>query len=711
MIKFKEINYRHYICIGITIISLLFSIFYFKYADNRLFESFIDIKNSSLFYISNLFELNLKGNLTINDFTSCPFELPFNLPNNWEDFKLLCRDYWNLFCSKENLNKYFSFLANGIYYVSKILLVVLPILLIVIIIKHFKSDNQDNDYNEDTKALKFFKNKFEKKVYLPVKFWFIRFFYFLKDNNIYLKIWLVIWLYNFNGFAIVIELLAYYLFFVCSFKTSTIYIQVLKILYDLSVIINFIPGFIWCIIIYLLINKLCISIGYDKLDHMEYCNRGYINERPIVSMQCGTMGSRKTTVITDMALSQEIMFRDEAFKRILKCDLMFPFFPWINLENDIKNAIKNHNVYNLATCKRYAKSKAVKFKKHKHIRNIYMYDFKRYNMTYDDNLKINDIWDVIETYTQLYFVYIIQSSLLISNYSIRVDNILNDIGNFPLWHSELFRNNPQMSEAFSRHAHILDFDMLRLGKKVLEFNEKANVFEFGVIVITEIGKERQNTVELREIKKSDKEANQKNDLFNTELKMIRHSATIDNFPFVKIITDEQRPESWGADARDLCEIVFSEKCSEIKFTRPLYFIYDFFIDMFIKGFKKRYYEARFNRGSNTLPMYLYHGFISLLNRYKVRNVNTFGYYKLDVIVENGRQDGKVKESNYYLSFKKCYSDRFSTDAFSDFFNVKALKSRLGLDDLEEYKTTKASFEEMDLQNSYFFNDLNKIKEE
>ena len=37
--------------------------------------------------------------------------------------------------------------------------------------------------------------------------------------------------------------------------------------------------------------------------------------------------------------------------------------------------------------------------------------------------------------------------------------------------------------------------------------------------------------------------------------MIRHSATVANYPFVKVITDEQRPESWCADARDLCEIV------------------------------------------------------------------------------------------------------------------------------------------------------------
>jgi len=704
----KQINYRHYICISFIIISLMFSIFYFTYADDRILEGFIDIKNSSLFYVSNLFELDLKGELTINNFSSCPWKLPFNLPNNWDDFKLLWSDYWDLFYSKQNLNDYLNHLANGIYYLSKVLLVIIPIITLLIIIKSVKSENQDNNYNIDTKYLKLFK-RFEKKFYLPIKKWCVNFLVFLKENDIYLKLLLIIWLYNFNVFAIIIELIAYYLFFVCSFKTSTIYLQILKILIDLSVVINFIPGIIWGFIIFILINKLCIKIGYDKLDHMEYCNRGFINERPIVLMLCGTMGSKKTTVITDMALSQEIMFRDKAFEKILKCDLMFPFFPWINLENDIKKAIKNHSIYNLATCKRYAKGKAKKFKKHKNIKNIYMYDYKRYNMTYNDNLVINDIWSVIETYTQLYFVYIIQSSLLISNYSIRVDNILNDIGNFPLWHTELFRNNPQMCEAFSRHAHIIDFDMLRLGKRVLEFNEKANVFEFGVINITEIGKERQNSVELREIKKSDNSANQKNDLFNTELKMIRHSATIDNFPFVKIICDEQRPESWGADARDLCEVVFVDNCSETKFARPLYFLYDFFIDIFINGFKKRYYETRFNKGSNSLSMYLYHGFISVLNRYKLRNINTFGYYKLDTIIESGRQDGKIKENNYYLSFKKCYSKRFSTDAFSDFFNVKALKSQIGIDDLQEYKGIKASFEEMLLQNSYFFNDLNRIK--
>ena len=101
----------------------------------------------------------------------------------------------------------------------------------------------------------------------------------------------------------------------------------------------------------------------------------------------------------------------------------------------------------------------------------------------------------------------------------------------------------------------MDFDSLRLGRKVIEENINADSFEFGVVVITEVGKERGNSIELSEKKKKDGTTNQKNDLFNSWLKMVRHSATVDNFPFVRVITDEQRPESWGADARDLCEIV------------------------------------------------------------------------------------------------------------------------------------------------------------
>ena len=703
-----KVDYRHYICITITIFFLLLAIFYFKYAFPRLIESFVDLGNSTKFYFSELFELNLSGEITVNEFTKQPFVLPWNLPNTWEEFKVLWNDYWNLFITKENILNYFVWLGDFLYYLSKILIMIMPIIIMIIMLMN-RQIKQNNDYDKDTKALTWWKRNIEKKIYLPIKKWVLSFLEFLDHNSYYKKIWLAIWLYNFNIITIFVEFVAYYLYFVASFDLVSLYIQFLKLLMDLSIPIDFIPFVIKLMFYLAIFHAIRKKIGYQRLNHMEMRDRGFINERPIVIMLCGTMGKKKTTIITDMALSQEIMLRDKAFEKILECDLKFPFFPWINLENSLKKAIDNHSVYNLATCRRFAQSKFKKWLKRPNRLNIFMYDYERYGMFYDNKLSVVDLWKVIEDYCQLYFVYIIQSSLLISNYSIRTDNILDDLGNFPLWNTDLFKRDSRMIDSYSRHAHILDFDSLRLGKKVLEDNKNSDMFEFGVINITEIGKERGNNLELQTIKKNDDSTNQKNDLFNSWLKMVRHSATIDNFPFVKVICDEQRPESWGADARDLCEIVHIDECYPMDLAMPFFSLEDLISQTLLDKFSNKYYEYRFNRADNTLPMYLYHGFASLLNSYLKRTYNTFGYYKLKVSVESGTQDGQAKENKYFLMSKKIYSRRFSTDCFSDYFNEKALRSHIGLDDLEEFKTEKASFEEMMKENSYFFNDLTRLR--
>lgn len=142
---------------------------------------------------------------------------------------------------------------------------------------------------------------------------------------------------------------------------------------------------------------------------------------------------------------------------------------------------------------------------------------------------------------------------------------------------------------------------------------------------------------------------------------------------------------------------------------PLFAIEDLIIQLLVGKFSDRYYKYRYERADNTLFMYLYHGFISLLNNYKLKTYNVFGYYKVSVFIEKGTQDEEKKQTKYYLMSKKIYSKRFSTDCFSDFFNEKALRSKIGIDDLQEFKTEKATFEELSQENSYFFNDLTKLK--
>lgn len=186
------------------------------------------------------------------------------------------------------------------------------------------------------------------------------------------------------------------------------------------------------------------KIAYSVLNHYERCDRGFINERPIVSMICGTMGKKKTTLLTDIALSQEVMFRDKAFEKILENNLKFPHFPWINLELELKRGMKYHQIFNLYTVNKYVRKKKSRFLKNPSSETLYGYDYERYGTTYNDKLKVVDIWDVIETYSKLYYIYVIESSLIISNYSVRVDNVFSLYSGLASGEKLLVENHPGM---------------------------------------------------------------------------------------------------------------------------------------------------------------------------------------------------------------------------------------------------------------------------
>ena len=724
--KIKSIDYRFYICLVITACFVIVSVLFFPSAFIRICESFVDLWNSIKYYFCSLFGIDTNIDITVINFSSIPFTPFLNLPATWEEFTLAWSNYWNTFFTLNNLQAYFNFIGNALLSFSKILLLVgMPAVLLLYVYFRRYMTVQNNDYNKDTKPLKCYK-KFLSSVVMPIKNWSLTFWQYLKNSH-FITIWLVIFAFNFNIFSIIIEFIAFYLYFVLSFDISNIYIQIYKLFCDLSVMFATVPLPIWLLIICVIVYKMCRKIGYARLHHFERRNCGFINERPIVLMVCGTMGKKKTTVITDMSLSQECMFRDKAFEKLLLNDLKFPNFPWVNLENTLKQAIDRHLIYNLATCRKFiqhieyfwsiqTQDIAVKKSCLRHLKKLFGYNFKNfifdyeftlYGVWYDDKLKMTNIWDVLETYSQLYFIYIVQSSLILSNYSIRVDNLIDDIGNFPIWNEDFFKRDSRLIDSFSRHSHILDFDSLRLGKKLIADNVNKDSFEFGVVNITEIGKERKNNLELKELKKNEDITNQKNDGFNDWLKMVRHSATVDYFPFVKVITDEQRPESWGADARDLLDIVHIESTGDERLAMPLFSLFELVYGFVIDKFQNLYVKYRYNRGDNSLPIYLIKQIANFFFKHYTNIYNTFGYYVLNLQVEKGTQDSSVDNKKYYLMNKKIYSKRFSTDCFSDYFNLKSLRSSVGIGDLPEYITEKASFDELKMQNSYFVSELNE----
>ena len=708
----KKVDYRHLICILITLSFLALGLLKFFGCIGRIIEGGRDFGLSVAYYFCELFQVPHNITPTVNGYPNYDIiHNPFGgispsvtLPESWEGFKVKWGEYWQAFVSADNINGYLAALGDFLYALCIVILVAVPFILILALLLRRVMRQENNDYGEDTKPLKVFK-AVSRFTYRPAKAWLASFFVFVREHRVYWVIWMCLWGLYFNLFVVVLEFFAFYLYFAVSFDFVNIYRQIYKLALDLWVPFNFFPLWVWAIAALLLINVWRRKIGYARLRHNEMKNRGFINARPIVLMACGTMGKKKTTMITDMALSMEVMLKDKAFEKLLEEDLKFPYFPWINLENALRTAMEFHHVYNLATVKAYIHKKHARFVKTPCREKIFGYDYERYGTLYDDKEKTIDIWNVLETYAQLYFIYVIQSSLIISNYSIRSDILISDAGNFPLWNTDFFERDSRLIDSFSRHSHIIDFDALRLGKKVIENNPLADSFEFGVILITEVGKERKNALELKEIKAAAKEGNQKNDGFNDWLKMIRHSATVANYPFVKVITDEQRPESWGADARDLCEIVHIKDSGETRLAMPFFFIAELLYSFIFGRFVNAYYKYRYMRGDNTLSMHILKTFAAKIQHYYTGVYNTFGYCTLTVQVESGTQDGELTAHKYYLANKKIYAKRFSTDCFSDFFTEKALRSHVGIDDLREYATEKATVGELQRQNSYFVRDM------
>lgn len=681
---------------------ILLGVFHFGSSYLRLFESLGDLWKSVRYFFVRILGLNIHVEPTVNNYSEV---LNWNifLAEDFEAFKTQAADYFSLLFSGENFSGYMVLIGDILVNLAKILAIAIPCVLVLILAikKIYQSSN--TRHNKDTVPLRVFK-WISSKFYHPIKRLVHSFVAFLKEHGWIWKIWLFLWVVQLNLATIIIGFFAFYFYFVVSFKLETLYIQVCKLFIDLQVAVKTIPIAVWLVVGYVMFAKWRKKIALGRLNRFEARNCGFINELPIVSMSCGSMGKKKTTLITDMALSQEVMFRQKAFDLLQKNDMKFPNFPWICFEQELKACMEHKTVYNLATIKEWIKLKRKRFDKHQNeYLQLYGYDYKKYGTEYYDGLQVSTLFDILERYALLYFIYVIESSLIVANYSIRTDNMLLDSGNFPMWYTNFFPE--QLTDG--RHAKILDFDTLRLGKKVIEENPNIGSFEFGVVVISEVGKERGNNLELREMKKGTDETNQKNDLFNAWLKMCRHSATVDNFPFIKVFTDEQRPESWGADARDLCDVIHIVSSGETKLAMPFYTIEDMLSEWAFNGFIGLYYDFRFRRGDNTLLVHILKALTSFIWRRNMRIYNKYGYSILRIEKERGTMDGKIEKKRYFIMSRKIYSRRFSTDCFSDYFNELAKNTKVGLADYREYATEKATVEELKLQNSYFINSLYK----
>ena len=727
--KLRRLDYRHYICFAITLGFLACGLI-FHNALPRLAETVRDLGLSIAYYFCELATDVNPIRVTVTEmpawqFAPERFEPLKLLPYTWEEFQALWGEYWRTWATWDCVEDYFAFIGDVMYYFSKALLVVMPLVLCLWLWLGRYTSEECTERGKESKPLKRWR-RFTFKIVNPVIRWIRDFFAFVGKTK-YKSFWIFLWLLYFNVISLGVAFLAYYLYFISSFDMASLYGQLLKLMVDLAPVVRFIPGILWAIIGFWVLNAICRAHAKAELEHCERMNRGFINERGVVTIVYGPMGVGKTSMLTSMALSEEVNLRDQALEIILECDIMFPSFPWDKLRDEIKIGIEKKELVDVPSIRRWINARREKFARlnrswckwwRRQVRErdlddvSFGYDFEHYAVDYNDELKITKLYDAIEDYACAYFIYTIETSLIISNYSIRTDAIKEDLGNFPIWNHDFFSRDPRLMDAYSRHAHIIDFDMLRLGKRMVEENPNRNAFGFGVYVISEIDKERKNALELKETKIKEDICNQRNDLFNSCLKMSRHACVIANRVFLKIFVDLQRPEDWGAGGREVGEVVYIKEKGDMVALLP--FFSPFWLCEGIFKWVKKKYDAFYleyihKRSDGTLFVYLLKTIMSKLDNHYRKINNGLGCQVLDLELESGRMEGEVQKRKFYRMPKKDYSKRYSTNCLSAIFEGDEVNT-VSIADFIEYADIMATSEELAMQNSHFQEDIRKMKQ-
>lgn len=704
MFEFIKKIYRHIIVVSILVLSAVLSCTRYKIALVCLWASIKDLFFSLKYYF--LFFFNESSEVTVTQLPDSQILklLPYDVDELFRKFA----EMWSYVFNGDCFVSYFNAIGKFLENFMTILTLALPFVLIfAIVFKDMLLKPNEDRHGEKTRFLQFFERSIIP-LWQNIVSW-IKSVFAVFSLKRYMIVFVVLWLINLNIITVVIEFLAYYFYFAFSIDLLNLPVQLVKLLLDVIIMLSGAPIIFWLIVAYIILRLVAKNIGYTRLDHREAVNRELIGKQSLLIMNTGPMGNGKTTGAADMSISANIMFRNKALELMLECYSKFPNFKWILFEDYLKKCIEHHQIYNLTTARDIIDLRKARFEKNVSSDGLFEYDLELYRTSFDDALEIKDIFDVLSDYACLYLSYIVTSSLIIANISVRDDSELSDKGNFPLWSNELFRLSPELSEARSKYAHIIDYDALRLGRKLIEDNPHNGSFEFGVILLTEIGKERGNNLTLQEVKKGDDKTNQKNDLFSYSMKMIRHKATIMNYCFARVFMDEQRPESLGADLRDLLTILHIREKSSPELLLPFFFVEEIIHDFIYSRYTSFLVQYRYNRGDDCFPVWLLRNVVERFHNYYVRMYNTFGCSTLTIDVERGTMDGSLKKEKYYLCSKKIYSNRFSTDCYRGFFEDELRKTKVGIEDYPTYKNTVADSDELHRQNSYFISDMEKIE--
>lgn len=551
----------------------------------------------------------------------------------------------------------------------------------------------NTNHGQNTKSLDMYL-KFSQYTVTPITTYIKGLFEYLKVCKIEKALLIIIWLLNLNVFSIILPFIPFYFYFCISFDFKALYEMLKFVVFSLKYIAILSP-FVLVPIFLLIFDKWRLKHATRRLQKFEEYNQSVLASRDISTFKWGTMGTRKTMTLTDEALSISVMDTNKAEELKGVCRKMFIYFPWLEFEFDIENQIKNATIYNWASCLDYVAELEKKYKQNEF--DLYGYNVEKYGLEYYNGIAVNNLFKVLADYARLHFLYVCNSSFIISNYAIREDKQAYTLGNTILWDCDFFNFNKDVKDSY--FSKILDFDLLRMGRRIHD-DASNDALEFGIICIAEADKEQMNAVETIKDSTESPYPNPKNDGITRTEKFIRHRATIMGYCFAHILKDGQRVMSINADTRELCTLEHMLKPSREKNTLP-FFSFEKSINYFASKIFDNFDEKiRYYRGDNTLLHYFLKFFNKKLYDFYYTRKNRYGYVIISKAVESGTLDNNISVIKMYQCNAKVYSDRYRTDSHAKFFEDKARASHRGIINFESYGSTTMSDQEFAKQNSY-----------
>lgn len=541
--------------------------------------------------------------------------------------------------------------------------------------------------------------KFIEKIFLPVKNYIKNFLLFASEHSFLSVSIIIVWLINVNLFTILIEFFAFYYYFICSWDFASISIIAFYFILHIVVTLSSLPFFYWLFVGARIYYRVCENIGLDNLKHMEAMNCGYLKSLDVVCLIVGEPGTGKTTLLVDMFLSWINIFKQESLNTILKYELYFPSFPWASFREDVLKRISHGEFKCLPELEDYI--------------DLLM-DF--YNITadngfiygYRDDLFITTVNighieitlpEALKEYGKAFMLYM-NVNLGISNLPIRMDGNFDDSDYFKIWNGNFFEK-----KTTSRLTHILNQDMLRHGVKMDPKSKEIGTLGPSVIGWTEISKDLGNQLTNQGYKSESLVCNPKNEKSTHSFMFARHvKSLIDNFPYIRFITDDQRASNVAASALGLMCVVNIRGKSEKKVAMPGQALYLELSGFVSKIFDKISLKRDNLRGDVTLSWLLFKQLESSFTMPAQRINNCFGYEELTLLRQAGNafsgNEGaqnavnKAEEHIYFKLYWKNYSGRFISDSHASPYGEAQKRAAFGINDIPCYKNLRMSDEEI-----------------